>query len=180
MKRLLVLLLIVLATTVVFGGSEKALADGGKGASSKPVATERVVDRSPAFDNQGRFIGYVTTVIGSVAEDTSDGMVTTSAVAATYPTRTKTCYSKVWLNHFSGLYKVWEMKLSQTWGYNGSKIVWYYGPDVTAWSKYGWSHTPPTKGIYWTQYHDPLSTCYSPSYTSMHAAEAFDRRTLNS
>lgn len=164
MKRTLlrifpILMALVLLITVA-GGSSSVSADRGengpKGPKTKPPeVVERVVGKAPIFDENGRFLGIVTTVVGSITTETvqtTSGNLTGPTAQATYTTRSRTCYSKMWATHWTGWYKLWELKLSQTWGYNGSRIVWNYQPDVVAWSRFGWRHTEPRKGIYWTRY----------------------------
>ena len=180
MKRTTLLRIVPILTALallitLIGWSSSVSADGGKNGSRKPATkppevVERVVDRTPVFSPQGQLVGILTTVVGSItvenALDSGRDFTQTAAVTtATYPTRTTTCYSKVWLDHWTGWYRLWEMTLRQTWGYNGSRIVWYYQPDVEAWSRYGWSHTEPKKGIYWTINQTRMRTWASSQFT---------------
>ena len=151
--RILLSLLVAMTIVAIASGSGTALADGGKDKGKKPKTEveERVVDQTPVFSDEGQFVGFITTVVGSEVEEPPNEETPTSTVAAAYYTRSKTCYTRQWMTNWWGM-KLWQLTLRQTWGYTGSRIVWAARPDVSAWSRAGWSHTSPRSGVYWTQW----------------------------
>lgn len=157
MLRIFPFLMALALLITVAGGSSSVSADRGengpKGPKSKPPeVVERVLQSEPVFDESGEFIGTAEIVAQeSAADSNTKSRFTTSAVTASYSARYKTCGVEFYLKNIYGQ-KVISYKLTQTFGYNGSRIVSWYRPVVSSSTKWGWGGSNYRKGSYWLSY----------------------------
>lgn len=161
MKRTLLRIfpiLVVLALLItVTGGPSSVLADGGNGHKGRPTTkppevVERVLQSEPVFDDSGEFIGTVGIVAReSVPDSNTRNSFTTSTVTAYGYTRYRTCGVEFYLKNIYGQ-KVISYKLTQTFRYNGSRVVSWYRPVVTSSTKWGWGGSGYRSGSYWLSY----------------------------
>jgi hypothetical protein len=153
--RILLTFAVAFTVIAITGGSGTALADGGNGKGRSkgkaPEVVERVLQSKLVFDETGEFLGTAEIVSQEpVQAPESSSAFTTTATASSY-TRTKTCTVEFYLKNWYGQ-KVISYKLSQTFSYNGSRVVSWYRPVISASTKWGWSGSNYRNGYYWLRY----------------------------